>query len=68
MPQLKLELELDEEARHTLVQTDTSLLPVQLSLVENAARASNEYMQEQRVKIEISFDDFYSCIRLRMRD
>jgi len=68
MPQLKLEVELDAEASHTLVQTDTSLLPALLSLVENAARASDEHLQEQRVNIEVGIDHLYPSIRLRVRD
>ncbi|BAJ03722.1 sensor histidine kinase [Shewanella violacea] len=53
MPELKLELHLAPQARGVQFQTDTSLLPAILSLVDNASRASEEALGEKRVRIEI---------------
>ena len=68
MPQVLLEVALNVKAQHSLVQTDTSLLPAILSLIENAARASTEHMGLQKVNIKIDVDDDLVCLRLRVRD
>ncbi|ACA84885.1 sensor histidine kinase [Shewanella woodyi] len=68
MPQVLLELESDAQADVIQVQSDTSLLPAVLSLIENAARASDEQTASQRVKITLDIDSEQACIILRVRD
>lgn len=68
MPQLKLELHVDTQVRGTHIQTDTSLLPALLSLVENASRASEEKTTEQRVRIEFALEPHSLNLRIRVRD
>lgn len=68
MPQVLLEIASDPETQYSSVQTDTSLLPAILSLIENAAHASSEHMGLQKVNIELDVDNELACLRLRVRD
>ncbi|MEC4726098.1 sensor histidine kinase [Shewanella sp. D64] len=68
MPQVLLEIASDPEIQYSSVQTDTSLLPAILSLIENAAHASSEHMGLQKVNIELDVDNELACLRLRVRD
>ncbi len=68
MPQVLLEIALDKKAECALIETDTSLLPAILSLIENAARASTDHMGLQKVSIKFNVDDIQACLRLRVRD
>lgn len=68
MPQLTLELHADRDIKQMVIQSDTSLLPALLSLVENAARASEEKTAEQRVNIEFDIAPQDGQLRIRVRD
>jgi two-component system sensor histidine kinase RegB len=67
MPQVLLEIALDKEAEYALIETDTSLLPAILSLIENAARTSEELIGQQKVNITLDIDALIH-LRLRVRD
>jgi len=66
MPQVLLETEWEAGTQYSLVQSDTSLLPAILSLIDNAARASDEHMGAQKVKVTVELEQAY--LRLRVRD
>lgn len=68
MPQIKLELLVEAEVQGSHIQTDTSLLPALLSLVENASRASEEKTTEQKVSIEFALEPHSLDLRIRVRD
>ncbi|WP_076414429.1 sensor histidine kinase KdpD [Shewanella sp. UCD-KL12] len=68
MPQLKLKLVVDSEVKQSPVLTDTSLLPALLSLIENAARASEDKTDEKRVRVEIDLEPEQLNLRIRVRD
>lgn len=68
MPQLKLQLVADPQIQQTYILTDASLLPALLSLVENAARASEDKVAEKRVRVEIDIEPEQLNLRIRVRD
>ncbi|QFU21192.1 HAMP domain-containing histidine kinase [Shewanella eurypsychrophilus] len=68
MPQLKLQLVADPQIQQSHIFTDASLLPALLSLIENAARASEDQIGEKRVKVEIDIEPEYLNLRVRVRD
>ncbi|MEZ9539285.1 sensor histidine kinase [Shewanella sp. 10N.286.51.B8] len=56
MPEIQLSLTLADNADRVEILTDMSLLPALLALIENAARASQENIQTQKVAIKITLD------------
>ncbi|NRD72346.1 HAMP domain-containing histidine kinase [Shewanella sp. VB17] len=65
MPEVQLDTALGIAAHDSLVQSDTSLLPAILSLIENAARASKEHMGAQKVNVNIELERHYLTLRVR---
>ncbi len=68
MPQLKLKLVVDSEVQRSHILTDASLLPALLSLIENAAGASENKIDEKRVRVEIDLEPEQLNLRIRVRD
>lgn len=68
MPQIKLQLVADPKIQQSHIFTDASLLPALLSLVENAARASEDKVAEKRVRVEIDIEPEQLNLRIRVRD
>lgn len=60
MPEINLELslahEIDESENERMIQTDASLLPALLALIENAGSASLAHSGESRVLVSVKVD------------
>lgn len=72
MPEINLELslapELDESENEPMIQTDASLLPALLALIENAGSASFAHCGESRVLVSVQLDSGHNRLCISVKD
>ncbi|MCK8044967.1 ATP-binding protein [Shewanella sp. 1CM18E] len=72
MPEINLELslvhELDETENERMIQTDASLLPALLALIENAGSASLAHCGESRVLVSVQLDSGRNRLCILVKD